>query len=189
MKQSLKRVLIPTLGQGLGCLGLSTLLLAFLYYDQIFDRIRSGTKATNLGQISFASQLSSVTQSPFIHFGVIVAFWSGVGLVAYTIVWSIFNVMIEARNEVVLETEYTNKSAIVDRIKTPLTQLALAAILFTGLLLSARIVIPYWLHLAFLGISSTSAIGIVGHLVAAIFGLAATIYLLILLGQLVFWLG
>jgi len=189
MKQSFFRVLIPTFGQALGCTGASILLIGFLYHDQISHRIKDGALNNVLGQIGYGNQLASITSSPIIHTLVIVAFWSGVGLVAYTVVWSLINVAIEAKNELVLETAYTNKSAFAQRVKTPLLQLGLAAGLFIGLLFAAHVIFPFWMRLAASAISTQSITTSLGYAVAAVFGTAATIYVLILMGQLIFWLG
>jgi hypothetical protein len=189
MKPSLRKVLLPTAGQALVSLLASIVLIGFLYREQILQRIKNGTSAQLINQIGYGNALSRVTNGPIIHTAVIVAFWSGVGLVAYTIVWSFINVMIEARNEVVLETEYTNKAALTQRMRTPLAQLALAAGLFGGLIACAKWVFPFWLDLAATAISTAQIWKASVMLLAPIFGIALTIYLLILLGQLVFWLG
>ena len=189
MKQSFKRVLLPTISQALGCLAVSILLIGFLYRDQILHRIRSGSLSAVLKEIGYSNQLASVTNSPIVHTVVIVAFWSAIGLVAYTIVWSLVNVLIEAKNEVVLETAYTNKSAFIQRARTPLLQLALASALFIGLLICAHIVFPFWLRLAYSGISAATLIAMAGYTLAAVAGMTATLYALLLLGQLIFWLG
>jgi len=189
MKQSFKRVLLPTIGQAVGCLGVAVALIGFLYRQQILQRIQQGSGIQVFGQLNYGETLASVTNSPIIHTAVIIGFWSGVGLVAYTIVWSIINVMIEARNEVVLETEYTNKSALAQRIRTPLLQLALAAGLFVGLLVGAKWVFPFWLGMANTALRATGALPAVGYGLLSVFGMGLTIYLLVLMAQLVFWLG
>ena len=189
MKQNLRQVLLPTFGQALGSLTASLLLIGVLYHNEILQRIENGSGTLPLNQIHYGSILAGVSDSPIIHFAVIFAFWGGVGLVAYTIVWSMINVMIEARNEVVLETEYTNKSALAQRLRTPLLQLALAAGLFAGLLASAKWVFPYWLKLADTAFRSTALTQTAAYGLAAVLGTGLTIYILILIGQLVFWLG
>ncbi len=189
MKQSLRRVLLPTWGQAWGSLGISLAIIGLLYRDQIWQRIRSGSVNTVLGQLGYNNQISGITNSPVVHTLVIVAFWSAIGLVAYTVVWSLINVMIEAKNEVVLETAYTNKSAFVQRARTPLLQLGLAAVLFIGLLVCAHTAFPYWLRLAYAAINATSVVTMAGYAVLAVGGLTINIYALLLLGQLIFWLG
>lgn len=189
MKQSFLRVIVPTLNQTLSCLGVSILTIGFLYRSQVWQRLQTGALTSVLGDVSVSNRLTEATKSPIMHTFVIVAFWSAVGLVAYTIVWSMINVLIEARNEVVLETAYTNKATFISRAKTPLVQLALAAALFIGLFASARYVLPFWLHLAFTGIYTSNSLMMLADLVAAIIGMAATIYVLLLLGQLIFWVG
>src|SRR5207253_1444341 len=89
-------------------------------------------------------QLSNVAA---INKFVIALFWSGLGLVAYTLVWGVSNVVIEARNEVVLETEYTNKGSLWRRLVVPMAQAGLALVLLGLLLAEAKWIFPMWISL------------------------------------------
>jgi hypothetical protein len=189
MNQSLKKVIIPTLGQSLASILVSMLLFLALYRDLFWQRLVSGSLGRAISQVNYGDELSSLTQSPIVHTLVIVGFWSAVGLVAYTIVWSLINVLIEARNEVVLETEYTNKSAFYDRVRVPMTQLALAIVLFVGLYLTAKLTFPFWLSLVYLALTAQSLGVMLLYLLLATLGAAINIYAILLLAQLVFWVG
>ncbi len=188
-QSSLKSVLVPTFRQAAGCLAASLLVIGFVYRTQIWHRLSQDSLSKSLKNINYGDSLSSITNSPILHTAVIVLFWGGVGLVAYTLIWSLINVVIEARNEIVLETTYTNRSNFNDRLHTPLLQIGLAIALFAGLFLTAKFGLPYWLNLAFMSVNAVSLLLTIGYGLAAVLGLATNIYVLIMLGQLVFWVG
>ncbi len=153
------------------------------------SRLAKGSISQNLSAINYGGVLTPITSSPIARTSVIVLFWGGVGLVAYTIVWSLINVAIEARNEVVLETTYTNRSDFVSRLHTPLLQFALAIGLFVCLFLTAKYALPFWLGLASRGVSAPGTLMALGLVAGAVAGMAGNAYFLMLLGQLVFWVG
>lgn len=191
MTQSLKRVLAPTPVQAIVCFLVSLVGMVALYREQIWRLIQAGTGSlgAELGAIDYGSGLTSIVQSPILRTAMIVGFWSAVGLLAYTVVWSLVNVLIETRNEVVLETEYTNRGAFVARIKTPLLQLALGVGLIVALYLSARVSIPFLLDLMSTGLASAELWQTIAYSLLAVMGGAINLYVIIVLGQLVFWVG
>lgn len=189
VRSSLRNVLVPTVRQAAGCISGSIVLILIIYRNQIWARLTQNSFNQVLKNVNYGDAFSTLTSSPIVHTGVIVVFWGGVGLVAYTIIWSLINVVIEARNEVVLEATYTNRSNFSERLHAPMLQLGLAAALFVGLFLSAKFALPYWLNLAFQAINTTSMLVTIGYSLAAVMGMATNAYVLIMLGQLVFWVG
>ncbi|HSX14583.1 MAG TPA: hypothetical protein VLE72_01575 [Candidatus Saccharimonadales bacterium] len=189
MSQSLRRIIVPTWGQALGCLSISFLTLVILYRDQIWQRLTAGGLGGILMQVDYSQTLADVTNSSLVHTLVIVLFWSAVGLVAYTVVWSLVNVVIEARNEVVLETEYTNHGAFWGRLRVPAMQLGLAIAMIAGLFISSKFIVPYWLDLVSTGLAASAMWLSVSYFAIAVLGGAVNLYGLLLLGQLVFWVA
>lgn len=77
---------------------------------------------------------------------VVALFWGTIGLIAYTLVWGLVNMIIEARNEVTLETAYVNKGRLDRRLTGPLIQMGLALLLFGVLIITALATIPLWVN-------------------------------------------
>lgn len=181
-----KRLIIPSLTQALTCLALSLAAFIGLYRDQIGTRLGTKQLTSALKGSDYRQALANLTNNGLSHTVVIVFFWSLIGLLAYTVVWSIINVSIEARNEVVLQTEYTNRSGVANRLKPAFLQIAMAVILFVALIVSAKLIFPFWLNLYYSGLTQTGWGPLVVELITALVGSAANIYFLMVLGQLVF---
>jgi hypothetical protein len=86
-------------------------------------------------QVSHVLGLSLVGQA------VIILFWSIVGLGAYLIVWWVNNLIIGARNQVILRTAYTNKASRGINVLGPLLKIA-----FLVALVISVATIPYGLN-------------------------------------------
>lgn len=86
--------------------------------------------------------LGFLTKVPAANTAVIVIFWSGIGLLAYTVVWALINATIEARNEIVVETEYVNKGRLWDRFRAPLLQAVVSIALFGSVLCVYKFLMP-----------------------------------------------
>ena len=186
MNLGLKRLLIPTFGQVLGSLAAALAIFIALYRDQIAQRFGGEQLNNVLSGGSYKAALATLTNNGLAHTLVIVLFWSLIGLLAYTVVWSIINVSIEARNEVVLQAEYTNRSAIFQRLKAPITQIVLAVILVLCLVASARLLMPYWLDLFGNALLSAGWLQLLIEFLVGLVGTATNLYLLYVLTQLVF---
>jgi hypothetical protein len=112
----------------------------------------------------------------------LVTFWATIGLVTYLMCWGVYNVIIEARNEVTLETQYTNRQHWGGAVET-LALKAGAAVLLMILLSNFSYGLSFWSALAapVMDDPSASAVMMVG---AGVLGLALQLYLLVVLIQL-----
>ncbi len=95
----------------------------------IINRLFGQAVFKGLGAGDYLGLLTGLSNYPIINTIVIVIFWGGVGLIAYTIVWALINAFIEARNEIVVESEYANKGPIWPRLEVPMLKSALLALL------------------------------------------------------------
>lgn len=128
---SVKALLLPSRLELVVYTVFSAIFYVFINIGRIIDRFASEplpreiiTPEDYLGTLGF------ITKYPAVNTAVIVIFWSGVGLLAYTIVWALINAFIEARNEIVVETEYVNKGRLIDRLKAPILKSLLLIALF-----------------------------------------------------------
>ena len=104
----------------------------------------------------------------------------------YFFVWAVINTIIAARNEVVLETQYTNKGQIADRLKRPLMQVVAALGLFGLLVLTAQLSFGFLTQLFLQSLLQWPAPVAWANLLAAVIGLAINIYIIVAAAQLVF---
>lgn len=77
----------------------------------------------------------------------LVVFWSGVGLVAYSIIWSIYSFFTEAKNETEVSGEYINKETKHEKLQRTLMQAGILAGIIALGLLSLNVTIPFFIGL------------------------------------------
>jgi hypothetical protein len=175
----LAKVLIPTKGQAFLTIFLAFAALVAMNIRQAYELfgINHATLDTTLEQ--FHDQYSTILNSQLASSTALVTFWASVGLIAYLICWSAYNVLIEARNEVTLETQYTNKGG--HHWRGPYETAGLKAVGATALVAAVMLFKPglaLWLALgstAFVTPNLTTILTAAG----AVLGLAAQIYLVL----------
>lgn len=104
----LARVLIPTPMQVVLAVLISAIILLVIDGTAILHRVGISEAALQASQNQLHSRFTLLSTSPLASNIALVAFWSVVGLIAYIVCWAGYNLIIEARNEVTLETQYKN---------------------------------------------------------------------------------
>lgn len=182
--QRLGRELLPTLGQALVALLLAMMVFAAAQSTALMSRLGITEAGVNASQSSLLTPLRWVLISPITSNLVLIVFWATVGLIAYLICWSFYNFLIEARNEVTLETAYTNRG----HWRGPWQTLILKLVCGAGLvatLATLHLTIPAWLALGH-PIFESATLASVGIAAVAVFGIAANLYLVLFFVQLTF---
>ena len=142
---SLIRRLLPSPLQIVGFPIGAVLVLSGIFYEDLSRRFFSRTLlGQSLQGADYTSGLLRGIDTPAVHSMVIVVFWSLIGLLAYTVVWGLGNVMIEARNEVFIQTSYVNKGTIGTRVGAMGWQLLWATVLVIAFLATAFVLVPLW---------------------------------------------
>lgn len=186
-RDDIRKILIPTLGQTVASVLISIIILVIIYRELILNKIfGDSAELINFARDSYTARLATLNNNVILNKLAIGLFWSVLGLVAYTLLWAAFNVIIEARNEVVVGTEFTNKARFAQRVKAPLTQISLAALLFIFLGVTGKLLLPLWLDLFHTGVLTIPNWHGLITTIAAVIGLAANFYLVAIFIQLVF---
>jgi len=102
-------VLVPTFAQSLGSIVVALLILVFIQLDQVLRVLGIGDVAISAARTQLHERFTGLLGSPIASTTALVTFWASVGLIAYLVCWGAYNIIIEARNEVTLNTEYTNR--------------------------------------------------------------------------------
>ena len=76
-----------------------------------------------------------------------VVFWSGVGLVAYSIIWSVYSFFTEAKNETEVAGGYVNQESKHEKLQRTLMQAGILAGIIALGLLSLNVTIPFFIGL------------------------------------------
>jgi hypothetical protein len=182
--QRLLAVVVPTKAQTLVCVFLGLLILTLGQSQALLAKIGLKGALLTASQDQFHARFEVILRSPFASQTALVTFWATVGLIAYLICWGAYNLIIEARNEVTLNTSYTNRG----HWKGPHETLALKAVSAIGLAVAIgtlRYGLSSWVALSGLFINDPTPSHI-GQALLAVVGMATELYFLIMFVQLTF---
>lgn len=128
-KERLLAVIVPTRVQVLAAFFLALAIMMVGQSQVILERIGVGSGALHSISEQFHSHFDGILRSEVASQLAVITFWAAVGLVAYLICWGAYNVLVEARNEVTLNTVYTNRG----HWRSPYHTLGLKAVAALGL--------------------------------------------------------
>lgn len=175
----MSKILRVTLLQLIGGALLASLTFVMTYYVDIVALLtgQSSLNETVLRD-TLGDQISTFTAIGTVNTIVIVLFWSAVGLIAYTAVWLLASAYVNARNEVKVEKEYTNRGQLKDRMRIPLIRAAIILGLLILLSVTLKLLWPYWLGFfgQFLNTVQANLLTSLGYLAAAYAGALANLY-------------
>jgi hypothetical protein len=180
--QQIKQIIIPTPLQAVVSLLIAAVLIAVVYASPIAAFVTHQSNiTTDVLQTSYQTQLANLNQFKGLQTLVTGVFWAAVGLVAYVAYLVLLNAFISLRNEVVVETQYTNKGSVLPQLVRTLTHAAIAGALVLALILTGKLLVPYFLGLVEASIYNNSGWwwGIIGWL-----GLSLDAYAIWILAQL-----
>ena len=147
-----------------------------IYLKATQNSIFSDTKL----QENFYDQVTAIfSENSITNLISLVVFWSGVGLVSYSIIWSIYSFFSEAKNEVVVNEEYVNQASKHEKLQRDMVQAGILAGVIALGLLSLNVTVPFFINLwisGILAISSEVLLG-VALLLGGFIGLAINFYL------------
>ncbi len=180
-KQSIARILLPTKREI--WIVLVLVLMTFLAFEAnlIYFRITQDSifADSNLKE-SFESQIDAVfSQNKTANAISLVVFWAGVGLVAYSIIWSIYSFFSEAKGEAEVAVTYKNQATGHQKLIRSLIQAGILAGIIALGLLTLNVTAPYLVDLwtsGILYIPSEWLLG-VGQIAGGFVGMCLNFYL------------
>jgi hypothetical protein len=177
-------VILPTPAQIAGSLVVAIIIVAAAGSETFISRLGIPAEFIAATQHQFQERFDAILRLGIASQIALISFWATIGLVAYLICWGFYSILVEARNEVTLNTAYTNRG----HWRGPFHTLALKAVSATGLALilsSLWYGVSFWLSLS-LQIFYTFTPGTVLAGLGAIIGLALHMYLTLVFAQLTF---
>lgn len=153
-KQDYLRILLPTKREVWVVLLLVLITFAAYEGNLIFLRITNNTMFADPAlRESFNNQIDDYFATNFIANRItLITFWAGVGLVAYSIIWSVYSFISEGKNEIVVAKEYVNQPSRHEKLQRALTQSGILAGIIALGLVSIGITMPYLIGLWTTGI-------------------------------------
>jgi len=174
----LLRVVKPTPLQALGSIGLALLLLVLLQGQLLLVKMGLGVGSTLSSQV--AHWIGAVQTG--LEASSVIIFWAAVALAAYLLVWVLSNGVVVSRTQISPETQSVDSAVWVGLLQ----QLGLKALCGLGLvfyLAYFHLGLNLWLSWSAAVISSVSVVSVL-QAVAALLGLAAHLYGILVLAQL-----
>lgn len=185
--EQLKRLVLPERYQVIICLLAAMTIISISLGDLIYDKfLGDSILNTPEARSIYLGELGRLSEVPVVRTGVIVLFWGSVGLGAYIVYLGISNALTEARNEVVIETAYTNRGSLVKVFARVVPQLIAAVAMIGYLFVATRVLLPGFLGWAAGGILALPQPTAIIQTFAGLTGMAAAIYAAWTLIQLTF---
>jgi hypothetical protein len=143
------RVLLPTKKEILIILALVFVVFLTFEFNLIYLKVTQNSIFSDTAlQQNFRDQIDSFfAENKIANTISLVVFWSGVGLVAYSIIWSIYSFFTEAKNETEVAGGYVNQESKHEKLQRTLLQAGILAGLIALGLLSLNVTIPFIISL------------------------------------------
>lgn len=136
---------------------------------------QSGGQATGSFFEQVSQQLAIYGSLQIVSWITIILFWGSVGLGVYTLFWLGMAFFTVARNELVVETAFSNRGHFQDRVRVPLIRLVLGGGLIAAIGLTIRYVAPIASQLFLAG-----AIDLQGQIIIAILQILGAVAILMI---------
>ena len=171
----LRAVVTPTAGQVLSSIFLAIIILVVNSGSQTLQAIGINNVALNAARSQFHQHFDSILASPVVAKATLITFWAAIGLIAYLLCWTGYNLWVDARNEVTLETQYANRGHWRSHLQTLIFKAAGGVGLIVSLTL-LKLGLPHWISLTRV---SLAALNLHAAFIAtgAILGLAIQLYI------------
>lgn len=171
----------PTFVGLLGYILAACIILGVLNIRPLLQAV-ANTQPNVSGEFSrmITEQISLYGNLPIVNWITIVLFWGVVGLGVYTLFWLGMAFLTAARNEVIVETAFSNRGHFQDKVRVPLIKLILIGGIIVSLLTTVRYGIPFGSSLFAAGlyqIFSNLPYGLM-LITAAVLGGVITMYIL-----------
>ena len=180
------REVTPTGSQTLIALAAATALVLAGRSDTVLRAIGVTPDGVRHGGEIFRNQFQVLLDSPVLANLVLITFWATIGMVAYLACWAVYAAWVEARNDVVISHDYANVGANgAGRHWPALGTKAICGVFLVVCLTLLRPALAL-AQLVAAPLFSNVTPGTIAGLLAAVVGLAAGLYAVLLGVQLTF---
>jgi hypothetical protein len=148
-KEDYLKVLLPNKKEILIMLALVAVVFLTFEFNLIYLKATQNSIFSDTAlQQNFRDQIDSFfAENKVANTISLVVFWSGVGLVAYSIIWSVYSFFTEAKNETEVAGEYINQETKHEKLQRTLIQAGILAGIIALGLLSLNVTIPFFIGL------------------------------------------
>ncbi len=148
-KEDYLKVALPTKREILIILSLVIVVFLIFEINLIYLKATQNSIFSDTAlQENFRNQIDAFfSQNKIANTISLVVFWSGVGLVAYSIIWSVYSFFSEAKSEVQVTGEFVNQESKHEKLQRTLMQTGILAGIVALGILSLNVTIPYFVGL------------------------------------------
>ena len=148
-KEDYLKVLLPNKKEILILLALVAVVFLTFEFNLIYLKATQNSIFSDTAlQQNFRDQIDSFfAENKVANTISLVVFWSGVGLVAYSIIWSVYSFFTEAKNETEVAGEYINQETKHEKLQRTLMQAGILAGIIALGLLSLNVTMPFFIGL------------------------------------------
>ncbi len=148
-KEDYLKILLPNKREILILLALVAVVFLTFEFNLIYLKAtQNSIFADTALQQNFRDQIDSFfAENKVANTISLVVFWSGVGLVAYSIIWSVYSFFTEAKNETEVAGGYVNQESKHEKLQRTLMQAGILAGIIALGLLSLNVTIPFFIGL------------------------------------------
>jgi hypothetical protein len=148
-KQDYLRVILPNKKEILIILALVAVVFLTFEFNLIYLKATQNSIFSDTAlQQNFRDQIDGFfAENKIANTISLVIFWSGVGLVAYSIIWSVYSFITEAKNETEVVGQYVNQETRHEKLQRTLLQAGILAGIIALGLLSLNVTIPFFVGL------------------------------------------
>ncbi|MEI6170002.1 MAG: hypothetical protein WCP56_03315 [Candidatus Saccharibacteria bacterium] len=180
-KKDYLRVLLPTKKELLIISSLIFVIFLTFEINLIFLKLTQNSIFSDSSlQQNFRGQIDSFfAENKITNTISLIIFWSGVGLVAYSIIWSVYSFFSEAKSETEVAGDYVNQESKHDKLQRSLVQAGILAGLVALGILSLNLTMPIFIGLWTSGILAIPKDLIIGvlQIAAGLVGMAINLYM------------
>jgi hypothetical protein len=180
-KKDYFRVLLPTKKEILIISSLIFVIFLTFEINLIFLKLTQNSIFSDSSlQQNFRGQIDSFfAENKITNTISLIIFWSGVGLVAYSIIWSVYSFFNEAKSETEVAGDYVNQESKHDKLQRSLVQAGILAGLVALGILSLNLTMPIFIGLWTSGILAIPKDLIIGvlQIAAGLVGMAVNLYM------------
>ncbi len=177
----LRDITFPSLARIMTYFALSVTILVVVNWRNIINAFNNHTVDAQPFFKTLPTYIAQYTDNQIVSWMTIVLFWGSIGLAAYTVFWLTMAFFTAARNELIVETAFSNRGHFWEQVRVPLMKLVMLIAAAVGIILTLQYGVPVWNNLFATALhqAGTNIFVAIFQIMVAIFGAMTNLHLII----------
>jgi|GEM_PF-3431586 len=175
---------IPSLVRVVTFFAISLALLVVSNWQNLLNVFNNSVTQGTPVMTGLPNYLRYYTDNQIVSWLTIVIFWGTVGLAIYTLFWLAMAFFTAARNELIVETAFSNRGHFWDKVRVPMIKLVMLVCVAVITMITLRLGVPIWSELFASGLSHLGSSPILAafQLASALVGAMINLHILVVSG-------